>query len=493
MVWMSMLMAVSAFAPVGAASGPDVVVLDLFDVATWGSRRNVTAFSVGTISCNRGDTELIWIRLTEEHPVIAQNMYRLKDGRFEQIGQSWLKHGFNAVNQDHCGDCNFFPNPPGSKLGPNCSDPYSSALNGKREKQPQELGGGGGLGPRSEVNPVTGQFTYPFLLDPPIQNELDRRLLVHNEDLDPDLNPGATYFVDGHYVTADDAAAGNDDNNASYRQIDIRELNGNFTITLTPGKTTQREQPAVMAWADNDQGVSVATVDVEGDGRFLVGYKATSVGGGVWRYEYAVQNYNSHRAAGEFSVPFPPETQITNVGFHDVDAHTGDGEQGGEYSNDDWNSEVLADRVRWFTTPHDEDVNANALRWGTLYNFRFDANLAPGLADASIGLFRPGGPDDATALVSAPGGTGGIPCNAVRKLKGKCKSIGLVKGVLKFRTPDYDGESVTLAVDGRPFELTVEGKAAKLFVCCYNGPTEVRMVLPFECEDPIVVDCPQAP
>ncbi|RJP34438.1 MAG: hypothetical protein C4547_10950 [Phycisphaerales bacterium] len=493
MTWLSLIMAVSASAPSWAASGPDVVVHDLFDVATWGARRNVTAFSVGTTSCNVGDTPALWIRATNEHPVIAQNMYRLLDGRFEQIGQSWLKHSFNATNQDGCGVCDYFPIPMGSKLGPDCSDPYSSFLNGRREPQPPESGGGGGIGPRSEVNPVTGDFPYPYLFSPPIRNELDRRLLVHNEDLDPELNPGALYFVEGHYITADDAAAGNDDNNASYRRIDVRQSNGKYSIALTPGKFTQRQRAAIMAWPDHEQGVSVKPIDVDGDGRFLVGYRAASIGNGVWRYHYAIQNYNSHRAAWRFQVPVPPDVRISNVGFHDVDSHTGDGEQGGEYSNEDWSVEVLPDAVVWKAVPYDEDVNANALRWGTLYSFRIDADAAPGLSDASIGLFRPGVPDAVSVPVSAPGGVGGIPCQAIRKLKGSCRPGGTVKAVVRFRTPDYEGQSVTLAVDGRPFQVTVEGKAARLHVCCYNGPTEIRLVLPYECEDPIEVNCPEAP
>ena len=65
---------------------------------------------------------------TNDHPVIAQNLYRIMDGRIEQIGMSWLKHGFCALQQNACNTCTGNGN--GSALGTGCSDPYGSSLNG---------------------------------------------------------------------------------------------------------------------------------------------------------------------------------------------------------------------------------------------------------------------------------------------------------------------------------------------------------------------------
>ena len=73
--------------------GVDVIVGDLNGVANWGSVGDIAAFSVGTTSCNVGDEQLLWEAPNSNHPVIGQNMYHLKDGRFEQVGMSWLKHG----------------------------------------------------------------------------------------------------------------------------------------------------------------------------------------------------------------------------------------------------------------------------------------------------------------------------------------------------------------------------------------------------------------
>src|SRR5688572_2829661 len=88
-----------------SAQGPDVVVGDLTNWSKWGTVGGISAYSIGTTSCNRGDEILPWIANSNQHPVIAQNMYRLKNGRFEQIGMSWLKHGWGALTENLCCTC----------------------------------------------------------------------------------------------------------------------------------------------------------------------------------------------------------------------------------------------------------------------------------------------------------------------------------------------------------------------------------------------------
>ena len=39
-----------------------------------------------------------------------------------------------------------------------------------------------------------------------------------------------------------------------------------------------------------------------------------------------------------------------------------------------------------------QNQNANAIRWGTLYNFRFDSTAAPAASTANIGFFKTGSP-----------------------------------------------------------------------------------------------------
>ncbi|NCG12366.1 MAG: hypothetical protein GWP38_03365, partial [Planctomycetia bacterium] len=156
-------------------TGADVIVGDLVGTQSYGNSGGYYAFSVGTTSCNIGTEELLWISSTNEHPVIGQNMYRLKDGRFEQIGMSWLKHGFTALQGNIC-NCGCVSSGSGSRLGVGCSDPYGASLNGSQ----------GSLGSRSEVtDPAHGIFVYPQIMDPSNADLTYRRPRVHGNDHTP--------------------------------------------------------------------------------------------------------------------------------------------------------------------------------------------------------------------------------------------------------------------------------------------------------------------
>ncbi|MCH8147816.1 MAG: hypothetical protein IH987_07455 [Planctomycetes bacterium] len=368
--------------------GPDVIVGDVQSAKRWARVDGLTAYSIGTVSCNVGDEGLDWFATTRFHPVIAQNMYRLKEDRFEQIGMSWVKHGFTAGNGTICSDvevCAF--DPTGQHLGVDCSDVYGTSLNGWQAN----------LGPRYQVNPTTGGFAFPWSA-PPVAQDIDRRIQVRDEDLDPDLNAGALYFIEGHYVTADDAADGNQDNNASYRRITIVEPFENFfspVIVFT--ESTARTKPAILAWQDQDPNVEVVLIDVPDDRRFILASKTSAQPDGTWHYEYAIHNLNSNRSGQSFSVPIPAGVTITNIGFHDVDSHSGS-----PFSSDDWTFTLEDGVLTWSTDTVDMNPTANALRWGMLYNFRFDADTAPQPGQGALGLFRDGDPPSMIVDIPVP-------------------------------------------------------------------------------------------
>ncbi len=370
--------ALLAFAGAASAQVPDVIVYDVGvngndtnDINYWGQSGGIAAYSIGTQSCNKGTKVLDWQTSggSALHPVIGQNMFRFKDDRFEQLGQSWLKHGFCAVNETEaaCAPCQ---STPCSTLGIGCADTYWATLND----------GGGG---QSKVNVNATAGTHVHGGAPSGNATIRGRLQVAVSEIDPAQNPGAEYFIEGHYVTKDDTETGNGDNSASWRRVSVLAVNN-----IDGGGPTHREEPAIYAWQDQDRDVQIRIVKIlEGSRKtaYFFGFRVKQIGVGLWHYEYAIQNLNSDQSCGSLSVPVDPATTITNIGFHDVAYHSGD-----PYDGTDWPGAKIGGEVRWATTPYATNPNANAIRWGTLYNFRFDATVPPVVSTVTMGLFKPG-------------------------------------------------------------------------------------------------------
>jgi len=389
------------------AVGPDVMVcsLDTSDgppVRQWtlDTVLDRRSYSIATRSFNAGDTNLTWNSTT--HPVISQNLFRLKDGRLEQIGMGWVKHGFCAIQGLACGSCTFDPRCLGF-LSPGCADPYAASLNGNQNR----------LGPRSEVNPVTGIFpsshdiadvwpgdtAMPGTLSP--QGFLAGRIVVLESELDPAQNVGALYFIESQYIHPQDVAAGNDDNNASYRRVEVDPNSFDLIPPAGAAGETRMAQSAIFAWAEHDQSVQVETIDVPADGRFFLASDVTPNGDGTWRYTYAIQNYNSDRAARALQIPSSGAT-LSSDGFRDVEHHSGDGINGVTYDGADWSFASSAASASWTGPDFQTTPNGNALRWGSMFTFWFDADRPPAAAQATISLFKDGDPEFVSAPVLAP-------------------------------------------------------------------------------------------
>ncbi len=381
----------------GQAIGPDVTYSNITSVAHYGPVGGIHAYVLDSHTCNMGDQNLLWGFSHNGSPVLAMNAYRMLDGRLEQIGMSWVKHACCAAAGSGCGvPCNGVG---GSLLGVGCRDVYGTGWNAIQ----------GNLGARSNVNAFTGTM-------PPASggsgNSIFKRLQIHEADLG---QPGALYFVEGVYAASDDAPARNAMNNASYR----RALLSGFNLNVTD--STQTTIPAIFAWHDHGNGANIpdasiqtVEVDVTHEGRFYAASRVQDNGNGTWRYTYAIYNLNSHRSGGALSVPLGSNVTATNIGFHDVDYHSGE-----PYSNTDWSGVASADSVTW-TSPQTfgENPNANALRWATMYTFWFDADTAPQDAQLTLGLFRPGVPESVSFTAPAPSATGGCPCSFDADLSG---------------------------------------------------------------------------
>jgi len=392
----------------GGVPGPDVIVGDLNGLAQFGASNGTqVGLAVGTDSCNAGVVDLNWFaNPANDHPVIPQNLYRMSGGatnneRFEQIGQSNVKHAFTALTQNLCGlGCNGVG---GSRLGSGCSDPYSAGLNS-----------GPNLGSRAWINPFSGFFPRNDSATPNnshtghAHNGTSHRILTDISDLVPTQNPGATYYAEAQYVTPHEytwcqanPTQCNMYNNVSYRRYNVNNASSPFNFS--PAAATVRTQPAIAAWT----GATLVAIkpDAGNDGVGTIGYKVTNPSPGIWHYEYAIYNQSIDRAVQSFGVPVGAGVTLNNIGFHAPPQQPGwaaDGTVGNTgYSNTPWAQAQTAGVMTWNSETIAQNPNANAIRWGTLYNFRFDSNRPPQTANATIGFFKTGAP--ITVQIQVPG------------------------------------------------------------------------------------------
>jgi hypothetical protein len=446
--------------PADGVGGPDVIVgeIESFGCCPQGtqippeaSSGGIVAYGLGTSSCNistaaTGGQHLLWVANTPFHPIIPQNLYRLKavNGatRLVQLGQSWSKYAFVALTDNVCNvGCSGVG---GSVLGMGCSDPYTASRNATQSS----------AGPRYQCNPFTGVFPDSTAVRnawPAATTSLHRRLQVLASEIDPALNAGALYFGEAMYVNRDDACWGNSKNNASYRRLTFASPSNTITLQGTSNGVstgTARTKPAIYAWRDHGlgintpdnnvmisevtcgntfftqpaypyngaQGAGSALILPAGDGWVYVASRATDLGGGIWHYEYAVENLNSDRGIRSFRINFGSGTAITNAQMRQVDCHSGVAAEDAN-RNATWSQTINSDHIIW-DSPNTWNAATPQLgsyiRWGTMYNFRFDANVAPAVSgNATLGYFKPltSYPNTIDAAAHVPGGgTTQPPC-----------------------------------------------------------------------------------
>jgi hypothetical protein len=283
----------------------------------------------------------------------------------------------------------------GTRLGSGCSDPYSAGLNA-----------GPNLGSRAWINPFNGAYprgdsgaTNPNNHTGHTHTGPSHRILTEISDLSTTLNPGATYYAESQYVTPHEyvwcqsnPGQCNMYNNVSYRKYSVSGTASPFSFS--PVAATVRERSAVSAWT------GAAFVDFNPapgtDGVGTVAYKVTNPSPGVWHYEYAVYNQNLDRAIQSFGVPVGSGVTLSNIGFHAPPQQPGwtfDGTTGNTgFSNAAWSQAQTGGALTWSAETFAQNPNSNAIRWGTMYNFRFDSNRPPQTTSATVGFLKTGAP-----------------------------------------------------------------------------------------------------
>jgi len=339
------------------------------DFRFWNETSGIRAYSVGTTSCNEGDVELPWI---SEEVHIGNNFYKIEDGRLSQLGYSWLKLGFCAVNESSCGTCQATPC---ATLGVGCADTYSSWLND-----------GSSGHDKSDVNPTVGRFIAPPSTPSGVTG-LRGRLQVQAAEMG---RPNATYFAESQYLYEGDLRFGNGRNNVTWKEINTTSSSTQITGT---GHSSHRYECAIEAWAHYDplvQVVEVVNMDEptaiqDAMGHYVVGYRVEEIDSDQWRYDYAIQNLTSDQCVSSLNIPVC-EGVITDTFFDDVERHSGT-----PWDNTDWVLSNASGQLSWTCSEsHEDNENANAIHWGEVFSFGFTSNIAPARTWATLGLFKPG-------------------------------------------------------------------------------------------------------
>lgn len=333
--------------------------------------------------------------LHDQHPFLVWNLYRIDaDGRIVQVGASGVKHAFQTQNAGAaCDGAN------GSNvLGRACSDLYSVASNDLNSA----------LGPRSEIVPAAGQWgRCGSIFDadcdgvpaPPDPNgPFGNRMLVLESDVDADVHPGATWYVEAWYVVRDD--------------VDVRNTMATRAVTFFwdsgvwyTDNTAFRLGPAIDRWVAAGAATNGARSSelATPEGNATIAARATPLGNGTYRYDYAVMNLDFARAQVTGVEANHTLRVLSSRGFarFSVSRFGGTVSQlefadGNATAVDDWVATVTPTGVQWLAP------GTATLDWGRLLRFSFVSSAAPTGGEAVLAPWVGGAPASfAVATVSA--------------------------------------------------------------------------------------------
>ncbi|MET0231164.1 MAG: hypothetical protein ABW186_09565 [Rhodanobacteraceae bacterium] len=343
----------------------------------------------------------------DQHPFLIWNMYRFNaDGSIDQIGRSGVKHAFLTINASCLDSCN-----DSHSLGRGCGDTYGTGNN----DSPWDMG------PRSEIVPASATWgrcgsifdpncTGGYAVDDGNNDSWTQRLKTHESQVDPAVNSGATYMMESWYIAKDD----------------INIYNSMATVTGVPhyasnqwsltGQTSFKLGPAIDKWVSPTAppANSLNTELAAGEGHAKVAVKATDLGGGNWRYVYAVENLDFARAITQppangsdprvvsnkgfdsFSVPLPAGSTVVSTAFSDGDL----------VASNNWSAVSNASSVTWRSSGGpviSPNVKRQTLDWGTLFTFTVVVNKAPTNGSGTLHVATAGAPASYAVASLVPG------------------------------------------------------------------------------------------
>ncbi len=350
-------------------TGQDLIIGDSNNLVMVGREGSQASFGSESVMCNGGTEPLDWFANPDpRHPMMAFNMFRLDSDRLIQIGGSWVKHGWSSAQANACGfGCN--PSPTSTYTGVGCSDTYGASGNANQNT----------MGPRSEINPWTGGFVYDgsyLQSDTGPWDQVEERLWVEDDDLDPTLHPDSTWISEVSVVHPGDI---DHVSNHAWEPIGVSgSPGGNWSMDMSAPSQLGTVQ---AAWPGAS--IEVAQPFPPIDGRCYLAHKVTDNGDGTWHYEYSIYNHDMSRNVGSLRIPVASDVEISNIDFHAPVILSV------EFSGTEWSATRDAEGITWATTDHASGNAANPIRWGFLYNFGFDADAPPEISIGNVGVHAP--------------------------------------------------------------------------------------------------------
>lgn len=332
---------------------------------------------------NVGTSTIEWGRSIEpdglpadvfEHPFLALRVYRILNGRIEQVGRSDVKHAFFSTNTG----CPCFG---AQYIYEGCEDTYGAGTNANQLY----------LAPPEEVTASTGQWTrvgshFDGVPADDFRNHtgavdhdaFEHRLLVD----DADLQTGGTYFTEAWYLIRDDVELFNSMGHIPF----VPTLVGpTWTFQLTAPMENGSVLDEFVDPLSPPPGAANVRVDT-GEGRLQLAVQTTDLGGGLFHYEYALMNFDFDRQIRSFRVPLSQSVAVSNASFADADGT----------AVNDWSIATTPQAITW-TAPA-----GNELDWATLYSFGFDADAAPVDTSTVLGVLEAGGFPDLPVAALGP-------------------------------------------------------------------------------------------
>lgn len=333
----------------------------------------------------------------DQHPYLIWNMYRVNtDGSLEQVGRSGVKQAFLTTNGS-CLDSGDFNS---HVLGRGCTDTYSTSNNDFNNS----------LSPRWEILPATGQWgrcgsTFDTNCDgvantSPGTDNYYQRLIVDESQIAP--GSGTSWMLDSWYLARQDI----DIYNSMATVRTTQSWNGSVWVI---GYNSQTLGPAIDRWVAPSTKRSALGVGVQliGTGRggngnvpefsaaslsrelvvdgahAKVAVRVTKVGN-LWRYHYAVMNFDFAFAT---TTGAEPNLRITSTrGFDGFSIATSEATSGAVFRDGDlnagnnWTFAPGPDSVRWNNT----GTEVTTLGWGMLYSFSLTSSAPPQLGKATL-------------------------------------------------------------------------------------------------------------